>query len=122
MTAAATAVSSDELLPISSAACHRCVPFALPPATCMHAHTRSLPCACCLLQAVTCDDFLSAMADANGEDLSALGRWYTQAGTPRLAVAAAYSPTDKTYTLTFKQVRAGYSCSALPCPAMICAP
>lgn len=26
-------------------------------------------------QAVTCDDFLSAMADANGEDLSALARW-----------------------------------------------
>ena len=26
-------------------------------------------------QAVTCDDFLSAMADANGEDLSSLGRF-----------------------------------------------
>lgn len=25
-------------------------------------------------QAVTCDDFLAAMADANGEDLSALAR------------------------------------------------
>jgi hypothetical protein len=24
---------------------------------------------------VTCDDFLAAMADANGEDLSALSRW-----------------------------------------------
>jgi aminopeptidase N len=28
-------------------------------------------------QAVTCDDFLAAMSDANGgEDLRALGRWY----------------------------------------------
>ena len=25
--------------------------------------------------AVTCDDFLKAMADANGEDLTALGKW-----------------------------------------------
>ena len=26
--------------------------------------------------AVTCDDFLTAMADANGEDLTNLGKWY----------------------------------------------
>ena len=104
MTAAATAVDSDELLPISAAACHLLCAFRIAPGY-MHTHTHSpAPAACYLLQAVTCDDFLSAMADANGEDLSALGRWYTQAGTPRLAVAAAYSPTDKTYTLTFKQV------------------
>ena len=25
--------------------------------------------------AVTCDDFLAAMADANGEDLASLGKW-----------------------------------------------
>ncbi|MBI2398493.1 MAG: aminopeptidase N [Xanthomonadales bacterium] len=35
-------------------------------------------------QAVTCDDFLRAMADANGADLDALGLWYAQAGTPLL--------------------------------------
>lgn len=28
-------------------------------------------------QAVTCDDFLAAMADANGQDLSTVARWYT---------------------------------------------
>ena len=26
-------------------------------------------------QAVTCDDFLAAMADANGQDLSSVARW-----------------------------------------------
>ena len=34
--------------------------------------------------AVTCDDFLAAMADANAADLSAFQRWYAQAGTPHL--------------------------------------
>ena len=32
--------------------------------------------------AVSCDDFRSAMADANGRDLSSFERWYEQAGTP----------------------------------------
>jgi aminopeptidase N len=41
-------------------------------------------------QAVTCDDFLSAMADANGADLSQLSRWYEQAGTPRVNVTTQY--------------------------------
>lgn len=54
-------------------------------------------------QAVTCDDFLAAMADANGEDLSELAKWYSQAGTPRLTVTPTYNAADKTYTLRFKQ-------------------
>ncbi len=33
-------------------------------------------------QAVTCDDFRAAMADANGADLEQFERWYSQAGTP----------------------------------------
>jgi aminopeptidase N len=33
-------------------------------------------------QAVTCDDFVRAIADANGRDLSQFERWYSQAGTP----------------------------------------
>lgn len=41
-------------------------------------------------QAVTCDDFLAAMADANGVDLSQMARWYAQAGTPRLHVSSQY--------------------------------
>ena len=37
-------------------------------------------------QAVTCDDFRAAMADANGRDLSAFALWYSQAGTPHVTV------------------------------------
>ncbi len=49
--------------------------------------------------AVTCDDFLAAMADANGADLAALGRWYQQAGTPSVEVEGTYDAAAKTYTL-----------------------
>ena len=34
-------------------------------------------------QAVTCDDFRAAMADANDRDLAQFERWYSYAGTPR---------------------------------------
>lgn len=54
-------------------------------------------------QAVTCDDFVKAMEDANGVDLSQFKRWYSQAGTPRLVVSEAYDPAAKTYSLTFRQ-------------------
>ena len=37
-------------------------------------------------QAVTCDDFVQAMSDANQTDLSSMQRWYSQAGTPRLEI------------------------------------
>jgi len=55
-------------------------------------------------QAVTCDDFLAAMADANGEDLSGIAKWYSQAGTPTLTVSSSYDAAKKTYTVTTKQV------------------
>ena len=54
-------------------------------------------------QAVTCDDFIKAMEDANGVDLSQFKRWYCQAGTPRLAVSDAYDSAAQTYSLTFRQ-------------------
>ena len=54
-------------------------------------------------QAVTCDDFIKAMEDANGADLSQFKRWYNQAGTPRLAVSEHYDAEQKTYSLTFAQ-------------------
>jgi aminopeptidase N len=60
-------------------------------------------------QAVTCDDFIKAMEDANGIDLSQFKRWYSQAGTPRLAVSESYDAAAKTYSLSFKQ-----SCPASP--------
>ena len=37
-------------------------------------------------QAVTCDDFVSAMADANKRNLSKFSNWYRQAGTPVVQV------------------------------------
>ena len=60
-------------------------------------------------QAVTCDDFVKAMEDASGIDLTQFKRWYTQAGTPRLAVSEAYDSAAQTYSLTFRQ-----SCPATP--------
>lgn len=60
-------------------------------------------------QAVTCDDFVRAMEDASGIDLTQFKRWYTQAGTPRLQVSEAYDASAQTYSLTFRQ-----SCPATP--------
>jgi len=54
-------------------------------------------------QAVTCDDFLAAMADANGCDLAALGRWYAQSGTPELSVRGEWDAAQNTYTLQLSQ-------------------
>jgi len=54
-------------------------------------------------QAVTVDDFVKAMEDANGADLTQFKRWYSQAGTPRLAVSEQYDAAAKTYSLTFRQ-------------------
>ncbi|MDG0026574.1 aminopeptidase N [Trinickia sp. Y13] len=54
-------------------------------------------------QAVTCDDFRHAMADANGRDLAQFERWYSQAGTPRVSVRAAYDATAQRYSLTLEQ-------------------
>src|SRR5512147_2377965 len=54
-------------------------------------------------QAVTTDDFVKAMEDANGADLSQFKLWYSQAGTPELNVAKRYDPRTKSYELTFRQ-------------------
>ncbi len=54
-------------------------------------------------QAVTCDDFRAAMADANGADLAQFARWYSQAGTPVVECTGAYDARRKTYTLHAKQ-------------------
>jgi aminopeptidase N len=57
-------------------------------------------------QAVTCDDFAQAIADANpssplSAQLDAFKRWYSQAGTPRLTARAATA--DGAFTLTLSQ-------------------
>ncbi|MDH3412690.1 MAG: aminopeptidase N [Gammaproteobacteria bacterium] len=54
-------------------------------------------------QAVTTEDFVSAMEDANGADLSQFRLWYSQAGTPEIEVAAEYDARAKTCTLRLSQ-------------------
>ncbi|MDZ5602239.1 aminopeptidase N [Pseudomonas sp. RP23018S] len=60
-------------------------------------------------QAVTCDDFIQAMEDATGADLTQFKRWYVQAGTPRLAISEAWDAPAGRYSLTFRQ-----SCPTTP--------
>ena len=65
-------------------------------------------------QAVTCDDFAQAIADANpaselAHRLSEFKRWYSQAGTPHIQARGQYDPAAQTYTLTLEQ-----SCPATP--------
>ncbi len=54
-------------------------------------------------QAVTCDDFLAAMGEANRRDLTRFARWYAQAGTPRIAAATSYDPARGIFELTLTQ-------------------
>ncbi|SMG17004.1 aminopeptidase N [Paraburkholderia susongensis] len=54
-------------------------------------------------QAVTCDDFRHALADANGRDLAQFERWYSQAGTPRASVRTRYDATQQRYSVTLRQ-------------------
>ncbi|EWY37893.1 aminopeptidase N [Skermanella stibiiresistens SB22] len=54
-------------------------------------------------QAVTCDDFVAAMADATSVDLGQFRRWYSQAGTPELDVTGAHDAAARTYRLTVRQ-------------------
>ena len=54
-------------------------------------------------QAVTTDDFVKALEDANNKDLAQFKLWYTQAGTPELTVTRRYDPAAKTYAVTLKQ-------------------
>jgi aminopeptidase N len=51
--------------------------------------------------AVTCDDFLAAMSDANGVDLSQFARWYSTPGTPTVKYSSSHK--DGTYSLTLTQ-------------------
>ncbi len=54
-------------------------------------------------QAVTCDDFVQAHADANGLDLRQFQRWYSQAGTPLLNVRDEFDAATQTYRLHIAQ-------------------
>ena len=59
-------------------------------------------------QAVTCDDFAQAIADANPDSQLAQGldqfkRWYSQAGTPRLRAQTHFDAASGIYSLTLSQ-------------------
>jgi aminopeptidase N len=54
-------------------------------------------------QAVTIEDFVSAMEDASGIDLKQFRLWYAQAGTPVLHIKDAYDANTQTYTLDIQQ-------------------
>ncbi len=65
-------------------------------------------------QAVTCDDFAQAIADANPESelarlLPQFKRWYSQAGTPHVLAEGRYDADTRSYTLTLTQ-----SCAPTP--------
>ncbi len=53
--------------------------------------------------AATCDDFIKAMEDASGVDLSQFKLWYSQAGTPEVKAHGKYDAASKTYELTLEQ-------------------
>ncbi|KLN62039.1 aminopeptidase N [Kiloniella spongiae] len=57
-------------------------------------------------QAVTCDDFVAAMEDANGANLKHFRLWYSQAGTPEVEANWSYDAQEKTFTLTLDQFTA----------------
>jgi len=56
-------------------------------------------------QAVTVEDFVNAMQDANGRDLSSqFMLWYKQSGTPRVTASSSFDAASSTYTLTLEQM------------------
>ncbi|GAA0852000.1 aminopeptidase N [Aliiglaciecola litoralis] len=54
-------------------------------------------------QAVTCDDFVNAMQDANSINLDQFKVWYEQSGTPELTVEQDFAADTGTLTLTIQQ-------------------
>ena len=54
-------------------------------------------------EAVTCDDFVKAMEDANGMDLTRFKRWYSQAGTPRLDIESHWDAATGEFRLLCRQ-------------------
>jgi aminopeptidase N len=54
-------------------------------------------------QAVTCEDFVTAMEDASGVDLDQFRLWYSQAGTPKLTAKLEHDPAGASATLRLSQ-------------------
>jgi len=54
-------------------------------------------------EAVTCEDFVTAMEDASGVDLQQFRLWYSQAGTPAVAATLEHDPSSASATLRLSQ-------------------
>jgi aminopeptidase N len=54
-------------------------------------------------EAATCDDFVKALEDASGTDLTPFKIWYSQAGTPKVAARMEHDADAKTATLHLEQ-------------------
>ncbi|MDQ3245712.1 MAG: aminopeptidase N [Pseudomonadota bacterium] len=54
-------------------------------------------------EAATCDDFVRALEDANGVDLSPFKIWYSQAGTPRVKARVEHDPEARRAVLHLSQ-------------------
>jgi aminopeptidase N len=54
-------------------------------------------------QAVTVNEFLTALHQESGYDFTQFFNWYTQAGTPSVRAESSYEPATKTFHLTFVQ-------------------
>lgn len=59
--------------------------------------------------AVTCDDFVTAIADASGMELDQFKLWYSQSGTPLLEIAESWNDEQGEYGITIEQ-----SCEPTP--------
>ncbi|HEX7341927.1 MAG TPA: aminopeptidase N [Rhodanobacteraceae bacterium] len=53
--------------------------------------------------AATIEDFLAALGDANGVDMTPYLAWYGQAGTPHLTARGSHDTASHRYTLTLSQ-------------------
>ncbi|HZU51085.1 MAG TPA: aminopeptidase N [Sphingomicrobium sp.] len=54
-------------------------------------------------EAATCDDFVKALEDASGVDLSPFKIWYSQAGTPKVSARLDYDAQNKRAILHLEQ-------------------
>lgn len=72
-------------------------------------------------QAVTTEEFIAALEDGSGIDLTRFRRWYLQAGTPQITVTDAYNESAKAYTLTItqKNPKAGTDADPLHIPLRV---
>ncbi|WP_440224048.1 aminopeptidase N [Dokdonella sp. MW10] len=70
-------------------------------------------------QAVTIEDFLAALGDANDRDLSSWLAWYRHAGTPVLEVEGHHDAATRRFSLTLRQRAAKGDAVVRPVPVAV---